>query len=269
MSHKYLITEVSKNKKVGPMMVTTSPRKTCSDACPFKDGPCYAESGPLAFLWHGLDRTDPMGTFKNGKGAVTVASSKDLLKSIRKLFRGQGWRHNQAGDLAGEGDSIDLFELCDIVEANEAAGARGFTYTHKPVFEHLYDTAKALAGQMVKVSKGTTDHYTAQGNRKAIEMANRRGFTINLSANDLDHADQLADLNIGPVATVLPHDHKGNTVTPKGRKVVQCPATRDGEKYAKVNCKDCMLCALQRDFIVGFPAHGASKKKASAIAAGK
>jgi len=51
-------------------------------------------------------------------------------------------------------------------------------------------------------------------------------------------------------------------VTPAGRKVVVCPATiRDD-----VSCASCQLCQRQRDFIIGFPAHGTSKKKASAIA---
>jgi hypothetical protein len=87
----------------------------------------------------------------------------------------------------------------------------------------------------------------------------KRGFTY----THYDHADQLADLDAGPVATVLPIDQTTNTTTPQGRKVVICPATiRDD-----VSCATCQLCQRQRDFIIGFPAHGTSKKKASAIAA--
>jgi hypothetical protein len=95
-----------------------------------------------------------------------------------------------------------------------------------------------------------------------VAYANAAGFTVNLSANNLAHADDLADLGIAPVVTVLPADATDNTVTPKGRKVVICPATiRDD-----VSCATCGLCARLRDAIVGFPAHGASKRKAEAIA---
>jgi hypothetical protein len=98
------------------------------------------------------------------------------------------------------------------------------------------------------------------------------------------HADQLADLDAGPVTTVLPSEYertslKGewtetltdykqridikNVATPSGRKVTVCPATYMDD----VSCKTCQLCARLREAIVGFPAHGTSKKKASAIAA--
>jgi hypothetical protein len=234
---KYLITAVSKNAKTGPIMVTTSPRVSCPPACPFMKNGCYAESGPLAYLWSGLDNTASGDSFVNGKGKVTVASHRELLTAIRKLLPGSLWRHNQAGDLPGSGNAIDAVALGEIVEANK--GKRGFTYTHKPMTP---DTAQA------------------------VKDANAQGFTINLSANTLAHADELADLNIAPVAVVLPADHKGNTVTPAGRKVVQCPATLEGEAYANVSCATCKLCSLQRDFIIGFPAHGGSKRKASAIA---
>jgi hypothetical protein len=142
---------------------------------------------------------------------------------------------NQAGDLPGHGDAIDHAAVDDIVAANR--GRRGFTYTHKPMTAENADT---------------------------VRCANANGFTVNLSANDLAHADELADLGVGPVAAVLPKDQTANTVTPKGRKVIVCPATvRDD-----VSCSTCQLCARQRDFIVGFPAHGASSRKADTIAKG-
>ena len=98
-------------------------------------------------------------------------------------------------------------------------------------------------------------------NANAIAKANRDGFTINLSANNLDHADRLADLGIAPVVTVLPSDGT-STTTPSGRKVVQCPATSRDD----VSCKTCQLCQRQREVIVGFPAHGAAHRKANAVA---
>ena len=44
----------SKNKKTGPMPVTTSEQDTCPDACPFNhnnEGGCLAEYGPLKLHW--------------------------------------------------------------------------------------------------------------------------------------------------------------------------------------------------------------------------
>jgi len=236
-SAKYLITAKSGNVKTGPIMVTTSPRKTCPNACPFRkdnDGGCYAEGGPLAEMWRGLDRTEPGEAFKNGRSQVTVKSHAELLEAIESLADGALWRHNQAGDLAGEADTIDVKALGEIVAAN--TGKRGFTYTHKPM--------------------------TSEANRNAVHSANALGFTVNLSGNSLAHADELADLNIGPVVCVVPVDQTSNTVTPKGRKVVICPATQRDD----VSCATCKLCSRQREAIVAFPAHGASKRKASVIA---
>lgn len=158
-----------------------------------------------------------------------------FCESIAKLPKGQLWRMNQAGDLPGENDTLDTIALGQLVQANR--GKRGFTYTHKPLDTH--------------------------NERLAIKRANEQGFTINLSANNPTHADSLYDLGIGPVVTVLPESQVENSVTPAGRKIVVCPATiRDN-----VSCATCGLCQkVNRDCIVGFPAHGNGRKAASAIA---
>lgn len=145
------------------------------------------------------------------------------------------WRHNQSGDLPGPGESVNRTELEQLVRAN--AGKRGFTYTHK--------------------------HNVAA--LEAVRWANGEGFTVNLSANTLAHADQLADTGAGPVVVVLPSDQTRNTHTPAGRRVVVCPATqREG-----VTCATCKLCAWSgRKVVVGFPAHGARKAVASQMAGG-
>ena len=131
------------------------------------------------------------------------------------------------------------------LDANAAAGARGFTYTHKPVLG---------------------DSPIAQKNRAAIADANARGFTINLSGNGLGHADRLAELAIAPVVTLLPSDtpkHHAVYKTPAGRTVIPCP-----KHYRDIQCKDCKLCAVtDRKTIVGFPGHGARAKQSDAITA--
>ena len=216
------LTLKSRNAKTGPIPVSTTTRKTCPDACAFKANGCYADGGPLRIQWDKVTREE------------AGYSWADFLSQVRALPSDILWRHNQAGDLPGIGDSIDGKAMYDLVVAN--TGKRGFTYTHKPM--------------------------SSVANREAIAHANTSGFTVNLSANNLEHADDLADLGIAPVVTVLPMDQKDNTTTPKGRKVVVCPATiRDD-----VSCMTCGLCARLRDAIVGFPAHGNGAKKANAIA---
>ena len=153
---------------------------------------------------------------------------------IASLPAGTLWRHNQAGDLPGINNKIDDKQLNKIIASN--IGKRGFTYTHKPATKH---------------------------NLTQIKRANYFGFMINLSANNLDHADYLLSLKVAPVVTILP----GNTTnkvnfTPNGAKVITCPATYND----KVNCKSCGLCAKNRDYVIGFPVHGTSSKKAEVIA---
>lgn len=229
--HTY-ITMKSRNAKTGDMPVSTTSADTCPSACPLRAdnaGGCYAAAGPLAMHWRKVSSGE-RGT-----------DWKTFCDTVAALPEGTLWRHNQAGDLPGLGDKIDRAALRQLVDANR--GRKGFTYTHKPM--------------------------TSAANRKAIKSANASGFTINLSANNLSHADTLAALGIGPVVAVLPRDHVGNTATPEGRKVIQCPATRDDleDRGKTINCKDCGLCAIaERDFIVGFPAHGAAAKKADSVA---
>lgn len=157
-----------------------------------------------------------------------------FLEKIRALPQGQLWRHNQAGDLYGKGNRIDAGKLIALIGANN--GKRGFTYTHKPM---------------------------TRANAALVKHANESGFTINLSANSAAHADKLAALGVGPVVTVMSASATENTTTPQGRKIVVCPATQRDN----ISCATCKLCAIaDRDFIIGFPAHGASKRKAESVA---
>lgn len=239
---RYLISEQSRNAKTGPIMVVTSDASTCPDACPLKaSNACYAKHGPLGGLWRNLSAADgDATTIPNGRERVPLKGFSDLLDAIARQG-GKLWRMNQAGDLPGDGDTIDGVALASITLANHDAKAQGFTYTHKPV---------------------TGDSRDARNNRHLIQRANEGGFTVNLSADNLADADAKAALGIGPVAVVLPSDSQGAT-TPEGRKVVVCPAISG----KAANCAACGLCQKQqRKVIVGFPAHGAAKNKASRIA---
>lgn len=149
-----------------------------------------------------------------------------FVQAIAALPEGQLWRHNQAGDLPQAGGTIDAVKLGQLVAANQ--GRRGFTYTH----------------------------HRDRASLAWVKHANEWGFTVNLSANDLQDADTLADTGAGPVVVVLPSTQTENTETPAGRKVVVCPATQRDD----VSCATCQLCQRQRSTIVGFPAHGTKKR---------
>jgi hypothetical protein len=162
-----------------------------------------------------------------------------LLDNVRKLPRGQLWRHNVSGDLPTDDRvHLDAGKLAQLAAANK--GRRGFTYTHHDM--------------------------TAAGNAEAVRDANAAGFTVNLSANNPAHADKLAELGIAPVVTILPADAPRKLTTPAGRRIVACPA-----EYTETNCARCGLCARQAadraDIIIGFHVHGTGKKKAAAVAA--
>lgn len=222
MHHTYHLTRVSANAKTGPIPVSTTSKSSCPPSCALRGNGCYAESGPLALHWSAVSET---------------RRGYDLEKfcaEIRRLPRGQLWRYGQAGDLPGENDQIDAAALGAIVSANR--GRRGFAYTHYPA--------------------------TEAANARAIAHANAQGFVINLSANNLVHADMLVGLGIAPVATLLPSDQTKPTRTPDGHFVAVCPAAvRDD-----VTCASCGICANStRKAIIGFPAHGTSMKKAHKV----
>jgi hypothetical protein len=228
MSYNVHITMKSNNRKVGKIPVTTTSADTCPDVCPFNnanEGGCYANGGHLAMHWAKVTRGERGGDWQ------------ELIHTVDNMKDGTLWRHNQAGDLAGDGKRLDADANDELADAN--TGKRGFTYTHYPVL---------------------TDKHNAS----VVKRMNDKGFVVNLSGNTLAHADALYDMDIAPVTTVLPAEQLTNTTTPKGRKVVVCPAVVKDN----VSCKTCQLCARNRDAIVGFPAHGSSKSKADKVANG-
>ena len=220
---RFQLTLVSSNEKTGPIPVSTTSANTCPDVCPFKKHGCYADAGPLALHWDKVSKGERGGFLE------------DFTLSIKKLPKGQLWRHNQAGDLPGENDVIDAPAFRAIIAANK--GRKGYTYTHKP----MDDANKAL-----------------------VKEANESGFTVNLSGNNLKHADKLKALGIAPVTAFLPDNAPDKGVTPAGHRWIACPAqTREN-----VNCASCKLCAVaNRGIIIGFKAQGRSKKKAMAASA--
>ena len=221
------LVKVSTNSKTGPIPVSTSSAETCPTSCPLKGSGCYAEMGNLAIHWRKVTKGERGMEFN------------DFLLEVKKLPEGTLWRHNQAGDLQGEGNKIDSKKLKDLVAANE--GRKGFAYTHYPLSpENLND----------------------------LSFANKNGLTINLSCNNLIDVDanfEKAQKAGIPLVTVLPATKEGDKetrFTPKGRKVIVCPATY----RENTTCQSCGLCQKSsRSVVVGFPAHGSRKAKVSEV----
>jgi hypothetical protein len=233
----------SANKKTGPLNAITIERSTCPDACPMKklaDGEnkgCYADRGPLLYRWDEVSRHE--------RGVPWPV----LCDQVRALPADETLRYGQAGDLPGVNNEVDGQELFDLVAA--ARGLDILAYSHKPV----------LGSDRI-----------ARANRRIIEKAVGKGFLINLSGNNLAHADRLASLDLAPVTAILPRAYHRDEVketvsqfrdrivdlpthTPAGRRIAICPAT-----YTDTTCIDCQACGKMRDAIIGFPAHGAWHK---------
>jgi hypothetical protein len=212
---------MSRNRKLGPIPVALVSSSTCPPSCSFHGNGCYAEFHVLRWHWVLAERS----------GLEWL----EFCQTVAQLPHGQLWRYAEAGDLPGRGDRIDPGLFMMLAIANELAGARGFTFTHKPLRTAL--------------------------ERGLVWTANRRGFTINLSAEGLEDADRKADLRIGPVAAVVPSHLERGTRTPAGRHVVLCPAETHG-----LTCSECELCAQpQRKSIVAFRAHGQMRTTVSQL----
>lgn len=203
------------------MAVSTSNKETCPTACVLKGAGCYAENYHLNLHW------DKVSNGERGTGY------SDFLLQLKALPKGSAFRHNQAGDLVGSGNTINSQALQGITKATKRLQA--FTYTHYPVINNLH-------------------------NQIAVKEANDNGFTVNLSANNLSEVDDLLKLNIAPVAVVMSPNSSKVTITSGGNKIVICPA----QTSKKTTCLDCMLCAKpDRSFAIGFLPHGTGAKKAT------
>jgi hypothetical protein len=215
---KYIFIRTSANRKTGPIPQTYNHRDTCPPSCVHYRTSCYAESFHTRLNW---DKVETRG--------LNLA---ELAVSISLLPSGQLWRFAVAGDLPGQGETVDAYALGQIVKAN--LGRRGFTYTHKH------------SAQAIKWAK----HATAWG------------FTTNLSADDAGHADRLAKHGL-PVVALVPDDTPRYSMTPEGRHILVCPA----QTTEHITCETCGLCQrADRTSIIGFRAHGTKTRQANLIA---
>ena len=210
------------------MVVVSSSKYTCPGVCPFKGSGCYAEGGPLAWHWDKINNKK-IGTNYN-----------DLLNSLSSLPKNTKVRLWQMGDMPGCNNNIHLGKTRKLVQV--CKGLKAFGYTHKPM--------------------------DRKNNIKAIRECNKNGITINISANSLKHVDKLLKYRL-PIVTALPKDiDVKNIRTKKGKKVIVCPA----ELSDKITCNTCggskgPLCYRRnRNYVIGFVAHGNRAKMVSNIA---
>ena len=159
----------------------------------------------------------------------------EFTSLVRKLQRGQLWRHNVSGDLPHDGNgNIDGDKVVDLVVANR--GRKGYTYTH---------------------------HTLNDVNLGVIKYANAAGFTVNVSTESVEVADSVMTEHSIPAVAVVPSNKTDRFYkTESGRQVITCPATI----HENVTCATCGLCQQSdRQFVIAFPAHGNAKKTVNGI----
>ena len=109
------LTAVSSNRKTGAIPTSTTEKASCPSTCPFLQKGCYAKGGPQNIHWSAISR---------GERGVTWS---EFTSAIRKLKRGQLWRHNVSGDLPHSDGVIDSAKVASLVDANR--GRKGYTPT--------------------------------------------------------------------------------------------------------------------------------------------
>ncbi|MHC5034812.1 MAG: DUF7227 family protein [Planctomycetota bacterium] len=219
-------TPISKNKKTGPLAVTTSPATTCPVTCPHRGGGCYAGGaddpvksgqGPLALHWAKVSKGERGTTFTRH------------LQELAKLPPSRMLRLFQAGDLPGDGVTINPLDAMALCNAAARGGRVAFGYSHYKGAANLDTLAK------LNRDTGTCINSSADNAGEAVNLFNR-GLPTVVSTAD------------GP--EVLSR-------TIAGVRFVTCPV--DSGKAE--NCEDCgagrPLCARKdRGFVIRFTPKG-------------
>lgn len=215
--------------KTGVGIRITMERITCPPACPLRGEECYAEVGTVSWHWNKIDRGE--------RGFAWP----ELCAQVASLPRGAWGRWAQAGDCPSAGpDRIDRARMHEMATA--AIGLPLVGYTHYPVTDN---SAESL------------------WNVEALKSLRARGFNLNASCETLEQVDVAIDRGLTAVI-VQPESAPDMLTTPGGRKVVFCPAQRDGGKTTCFGGKGTRACGggvplcgrSDRDWAVMFKAHG-------------
>ena len=227
-------TPQSSNAKTGPVASTTISSDSCPDSCALK----YRRDsrGEIELDANGKPRRGPCYA-QHGPIALHWAhvdsgsrggNYRETLDKLRTVPRKRVIRHKVAGD--DPHDNGEVIES-DYLYKVECTGSNPhIDYTHHDITPH---------------------------NLAVWAMGKARGYVQNLSADSLDDSDTKYDTGF-PVTVVLPTNAPKVSYTPRGRKIVACPA-----ETANIQCIDCKLCASERPYIIGFRAHGTMKKSLS------
>tara|TARA_R110002020_G_scaffold100198_1_gene237129 strand:- start:413 stop:1132 length:720 start_codon:yes stop_codon:yes gene_type:complete len=223
----------SKNDKTGDVAGTTLEESTCPNTCSLKFR--RDQSGNIELDKNGNPKKGPCYA-KHGPiswhwkkvSNGNYGNYRDILSQLKKLPRSRLIRHKFAGDDPHiNGNVIES----DYMHKVECTGRNPhIDYTHHEINKH---------------------------NLTIWKKGQSRGFVQNLSADNLQDADKKYDTGL-PVTVVIPENAPKVSYTPKGRKIVCCPA-----KAGKIQCVDCRLCSKERPYIIGFRAHGTMKKSLS------
>ena len=113
-----------------------------------------------------------------------------------------------------------------------------------PLLRKWFDVVEGAGLRVV----GYTHHW-----RRPVNAWLRDHFMA--SADNLAEADEAIDAGWRATA-VVPSDYTGGT-TPKGRKVLVCPAIAADRKGVKVTCNQCRMCHPSAGgTVIAFPDHG-------------
>jgi hypothetical protein len=214
------------NGKTGPMPVTTSSMVTCPETCALREE-CYGKSGKVVLWWQKVTQAV----------ATNLLTWDELCQKVKGITQGSPWRHNQVGDLpTNKRGSIHQPAMLKLARANREAQAKGWTYTHhEPTFENV----------------------------RTLKQVNEAGFVVALSANGPWQVDEYMQHGL-PVVTILPLNSPKVQTTPGGVRIVKCPEQWDGQTKCNTCGNGKPLCwRKERDYVVGFEAHGNMKASAS------
>jgi hypothetical protein len=219
---RYHLTRISRNKKTGPMPVSTSSRETCPTTCTLQGRGCYADNGPLRLHW---DKVTQSG--------VTF---DEFLRQVQALPRSQLWRYGQAGDLPPD--------TTDVIRLAKANGHRPvIVFTHGRAFQ-TYREATGL-GFHVNLSCDSlkeADALSSEGLSMVVVLPT-------FYARQKDEALRTYRARIGG---------RLGLTTPGGRGVAICPATYYETDCSR--CQVCAK-ARAGGTIMGFPAHGSTARR--------
>lgn len=151
MEHRHALsalTQISHNKKTGPIAVSSTGWSSCPPTCGAREI-CYAMKG-----YHTRIHADKITREERG------VPPEQFIKQVAALPPATLFRHDVAGDLWHNRGRIDRTLLKLLTQATSHLRA-AWTYTH---------------------------HKPDSWNQYAIRKASAEGFTVNLSTEDLDQA---------------------------------------------------------------------------------